>query len=154
MATRKLSLALAALTTPTFNYQVIMPSFRLGATAVTATAAEMNYLVGVTSAIQTQINAKLATATYTAADVLAKLLTVDGTGTGLDADTLDTRHASYFQVANAASTGASGSVVTTNFSITESGGKLLIKYGATTIIGIESTGHIISIDELEAFGTP
>jgi len=154
MAVKKLSLALAALTTPTFNYQVTMPSFKLGATAVTATAAEMNYLVGVTSAIQTQIDAKLASASYTAADVLTKLLGVDGTGSGLDADKLDGHETSYFQVANAASTGASGSVVTTNFSIVESGGKLLIKYGVTTIVSIESTGHIVSIDELEAFGTP
>jgi len=154
MAVKKLSLALAALTTPTFNYQVTMPSFKLGVTAVTATAAEMNYLVGVTSAIQTQIDAKLASASYTAADVLTKLLGVDGTGSGLDADKLDGHETSYFQVANAASTGASGSVVTTNFSIVESGGKLLIKYGVTTIVSIESTGHIVSIDELEAFGTP
>jgi hypothetical protein len=33
---------------------------------------------------------------YTAADVLAKLLTVDGIGTGLDADLLDGNHASVF----------------------------------------------------------
>ena len=35
---------------------------------------------------------------YTAADVLAKLLTVDGSGTGLDADLLDGNHASAFAV--------------------------------------------------------
>lgn len=154
MATKKLSLALAALTTPTFNYEVTMPSFKIGATSVTATGAEMNYLVGVTSAIQTQINAKLASASYTAADVLTKLLGVDGTGSGLDADKLDGHETSYFQVANAASTGASGSVVTTNFSIVQSGTKLLIKYGTTTIISIDSVGHLISDDELEAYGAP
>ena len=154
MATKKLSLALAALTTPTFNYQPTMPSLKIGATAVTASGAEMNYLVGVTSAIQTQINAKLATASYTAADVLTKLLGVDGTGSGLDADKLDGREATYFQVANAASTGAAGSLITTNFSIVESGGKLLFKYGSTTLLSIENTGHLVSIDELDAFGTP
>lgn len=36
------------------------------------------------------------TADYTAADVLAKLITVDGAGSGLDADLLDARHASAF----------------------------------------------------------
>jgi hypothetical protein len=39
--------------------------------------------------LQTALNSKLAAADYTAADVLAKLLTVDGAGSGLDADTLD-----------------------------------------------------------------
>jgi|WetSurMetagenome_2_1015567.scaffolds.fasta_scaffold01806_14 hypothetical protein len=38
---------------------------------------------------KTTWNAKLAAAAYTAADVLAKLLTVDGAGSGLDADKLD-----------------------------------------------------------------
>jgi len=33
---------------------------------------------------------------YTAADVLTKLLTVDGSGTGLDADLLDGQHAAAF----------------------------------------------------------
>jgi len=39
--------------------------------------------------INVQLNAALPAATYTAADVLAKLITVDGSGSGLDADTLD-----------------------------------------------------------------
>lgn len=56
---------------------------------VTATTTEINYIDGVTSAIQTQIDTKLASASYTAADVLSKLLTVDGAGSGLDADLLD-----------------------------------------------------------------
>ncbi|MCC2603022.1 gp53-like domain-containing protein [Sphingopyxis yananensis] len=38
----------------------------------------------------------LNTTAYTAADVLAKALTVDGSGSGLDADLLDGRHASDF----------------------------------------------------------
>lgn len=42
------------------------------------------------------IATKLAASGYTAADVLAKLLTVDGAGSGLDADTLDGHDASYF----------------------------------------------------------
>ncbi len=36
---------------------------------------------------------------YTASDVLTKIKTVDGTGSGLDADLLDGHEASYFQVA-------------------------------------------------------
>jgi hypothetical protein len=39
--------------------------------------------------INVQLNAALPASSYNAADVLAKLLTVDGSGSGLDADTLD-----------------------------------------------------------------
>jgi microcystin-dependent protein len=44
----------------------------------------------------------LPTASYTAADVLAKIETVDGAGSGLDADTLDGKHASdlSFSISN------------------------------------------------------
>ena len=40
----------------------------------------------ISTAVQTALDTKLAIAAYTAADVLAKLLTVDGSGSGLDAD--------------------------------------------------------------------
>ena len=39
-------------------------------------------------------------------------------------------------------TGSAGSVATTNFTITQVGTDLLIKYGATTIVTITSTGAI------------
>ena len=39
--------------------------------------------------LNTEVGTKLATTTYTAADVLTKIKTVDGTGSGLDADLLD-----------------------------------------------------------------
>jgi hypothetical protein len=47
--------------------------------------------------VSQQIGTKLNASAYTAADVLAKLLSVDGTGSNLDADRLDGRHASQFQ---------------------------------------------------------
>lgn len=60
-----------------------------GKVAVSAvTSTELSYVSGVTSALQTQLNAKLNSSSYTAADVLSKLLTVDGSGSGLDADLL------------------------------------------------------------------
>ena len=40
--------------------------------------------------------------------------------------------------------GSAGSLATTNFSIIESGGNLLIKYGATTIVTISSAGAIVA----------
>ncbi|NWG46262.1 MAG: hypothetical protein HXY25_06910 [Alphaproteobacteria bacterium] len=49
--------------------------------------------------LQAALDAKLASASYTAADVLGKLLTVDGAGTGLDADLLDGNEAAAFALA-------------------------------------------------------
>jgi hypothetical protein len=40
--------------------------------------------------------------------------------------------------------GSTPSLVTTNFTIEESGGNLLIKYGATTIVTITSAGAIVA----------
>ena len=58
-------------------------------TAITKTMVE-NVLTGnISSHSHSQY---LLSSAYTAADVLAKMLTVDGTGSGLDADTLDTYH--------------------------------------------------------------
>src|SRR5690606_16406421 len=64
-----------------------------GKVAVSAvTSTELSYVSGVTSALQTQLNAKLNSSSYTAADVLTKLLTVDGSGSNLDADLLRGAH--------------------------------------------------------------
>jgi hypothetical protein len=41
------------------------------------------------TALNTDVSAKLDTSTYTAADILTKIKTVDGVGSGLDADLLD-----------------------------------------------------------------
>ena len=51
-------------------------------------------------------------------------------------------------------TGSSGSLVTTNFSIVESGGKLYFKYGATNIASIDSSGNLIVLANITAYGTP
>jgi hypothetical protein len=45
-------------------------------------------------------------------------------------------------------------LLTTNFTIEESGGKLLFKYGATTIASMSSTGIITSAANIVANGTP
>ena len=55
---------------------------------------------------------------------------------------------------NQNTTGSAGSLVTTNFTIEESGGKLLFKYGATTIASMSSTGVITSATNIIANGTP
>ncbi|WP_455758801.1 beta strand repeat-containing protein [Phocaeicola coprocola] len=80
----------------------------------TATTAELNYVHGVTGAIQSQLNNKLNSSAYTAADVLAKLKTVDGSNSGLDADLLDGTHKTALFTALTSSSG-------TNISITVGG---------------------------------
>ena len=66
-STRKITKAnlttdLAPKASPTFTGTVTIPTpFTLGAVSVTATGTELNYVAGVTSAIQTQINTKAAT---------------------------------------------------------------------------------------------
>lgn len=52
------------------------------------------------SKITTALSTKLASASYTASDVLAKLLTVDGSGSGIDADLLDGQTGSYYTDGN------------------------------------------------------
>lgn len=55
---------------------------------------------------------------------------------------------------NATTAAAATTLVTTGFSIVESGGKLLFKYGATTIASMTSAGVITAISDIEAGGTP
>lgn len=50
--------------------------------------------------LNTEVGTKLDTATYTAADVLTKLLTVDGSGSGIDADLLDGRNSATTNTVN------------------------------------------------------
>jgi hypothetical protein len=45
-------------------------------------------------------------------------------------------------------------LTTANFSIVESGGKLVFKYGGTTVASMDSSGNIITSGEVTAGGTP
>lgn len=47
-----------------------------------------------------------------------------------------------------------GSFSTTNFTITESGGKLQIMYSGNTVLSIDSTGNLTSATNITAYGTP
>lgn len=52
------------------------------------------------------------------------------------------------------SAASAGSLVTTNFSIVESGGILYFKYGATNIASLDSTGNLTTLLNVTAYGTP
>lgn len=58
--------------------------------------ASHTHIIADVTGLQTALDAKLANSAYTAADVLSKLLTVDGATSGLDADLLDGQHGSYY----------------------------------------------------------
>ena len=49
---------------------------------------------------------------------------------------------------------AAETLSTTNFTIIEVGGVLQIKYGATVVASITSTGAITSSNNITAYGTP
>lgn len=55
---------------------------------------------------------------------------------------------------NQNTTGSAGSVATAGFSIVESGGKLLFKFGATTIASMDSSGNLTTLANVTAYGTP
>ena len=46
------------------------------------------------------------------------------------------------------------SITTTDFTVQESGGKLVIKYGSTTLFSIDSSGNMTTIANVTAYGTP
>ena len=63
----------------------------LGNATLTVTVADdsHNHIIGNVDGLQTALDAKLASSSYTASDVLTKIKTVDGSGSGLDADLWD-----------------------------------------------------------------
>jgi len=107
--------------------------------------------------IQTQLGTKLNSSSYTASDVLTKIKTVDGSGSGLDADTLDSLQVTslvsnnYFQDnSGGGGGGATGGgsdeifyendqTVTTNYTLTTnknamSAGPITVNGGVTVTI--------------------
>jgi hypothetical protein len=64
----------------------------LGTAATTASTAYATAAQGTTA------DAALPSASYTAADVLTKIKTVDGSGSGLDADLLDGQSSAYYRI--------------------------------------------------------
>jgi hypothetical protein len=61
-------------------------------------AAAINDDASYASTITTALGLKLDSSSYTASDVLTKLKTVDGTGSGLDADLLDGNSSAHYRI--------------------------------------------------------
>ena len=103
----------------------------------------------------TEIDAEfnnIATAVVTKADLASPNFT--GTVTGAFVGSLTGNASTATSATSATSATAATTLATTNFSIVESGGKLLFKYGATTIASMTSAGVITAISNITAGGTP
>jgi hypothetical protein len=55
---------------------------------------------------------------------------------------------------NATSATSASNLTTSSFSVIESGGKLVIRFGTTVIGSIDSSGNFIVIGNVTAYGTP
>lgn len=67
-------------------------SINITASSVGAAASSHTHTISQITNLQSTLDSKLNSSAYTAADVLSKLKTVDGSGSGLDADLLDGYH--------------------------------------------------------------
>lgn len=163
----KSAFALAApVANPTFTGTVTIPTaavttgnittanvttFTLGGTTITATGAELNYMDGVTSNVQTQLDAKapLASPTFTG--------TVDVSGATL---TLADNQISGDKVEGgtiAATTITDLTTTTVNigdWDIKLDGSDLVFNYSGTDVFKITTAGATIALDDVTAFGTP
>jgi len=151
----------APVANPTFTGTVTIPTaavttanvttFTLGGTTITATGAELNYMDGVTSNVQTQLDAKapLASPTFTG--------TVDVSGATL---TLADDQISGDKVEGgtiAATTITDLTTTTVNigdWDIKLDGSDLVFNYSGTDVFKITTAGATIALDDVTAFGTP
>lgn len=78
-------------------------------------------------------------------------------GGALSGVSLTTQVSGTLPVANGGTGNTNGTVAklqTTNFNIQESGGKLYFYYGATAIASMDSSGNMIALANVTAYGTP
>lgn len=93
----------------------------------------------------------------TSSDTTTSLVLVGAQATGNQSPFIDSGLA-YNANTNTLSTDnvalGAGTLTTTNWTITESAGKLQFKYGGVTVASINTNGAIVSANDVTAFGTP
>jgi hypothetical protein len=115
----------------------------------TGTASNVTGIVALANGGSGQTTAQLAINAFAGAVTSGSYLRGNGTNV-----VMNTIQAADVPTLNQSTTGSAGSVATTNFSIVESGGKLLFKYGATTIASMTSAGVISALSNISANNTP
>ena len=141
---------------PTFTGTATIPTaaittLNLGGVAVTATAVELNYVDGVTSNVQTQLDAKapLASPTFTG--------TVDMSGAtvSLADNAISGDKVEGGTIAATTITDLTTSTINIgDWDIELDGSDLRFQYNGTDVFRITTAGAIIAKDEVTAFGSP
>lgn len=124
---------LAPKASPTFTGTVVVPTpFTIGAVSMTATGTQLNYVAGVTSAIQTQLNAKapVASPTFTGTVVLPLVTVTKANGV---------------EATNAVTASGSSGVITTSSLSAAAGATYIITWtnsaiAATSVIMLQWLG--------------
>jgi len=115
----------------------------------TGTASNVTGTVAIANGGSGQTTAQLAINAFAGAVTSGSYLRGNGTNV-----MMNTIQVADVPTLNQSTTGSAGSVATTNFSIVESGGVLLFKYGATTIASMTSAGVITALSNISANATP
>lgn len=79
---------------------------------------------------------------------------ITGTAAGLSIGGNAATATSATSATSATTAAAATTLVTAGFSIVESGGKLLFKYGGTNIASMDSSGNFTTLANVTAYGTP
>ena len=134
-----------AATVPTFLSVAGSPVTTTGTLAISYSGAALPIANGGSG----QTTAQLAINAFAGAVTSGSYLRGNGTNV-----VMNTIQVADVPTLNQSTTGSAGSVATTNFSIVESGGVLLFKYGATTIASMTSAGVITALSNISANATP
>ena len=118
----------------------------------TGTASNVTGTVAIANGGSGQTTAQLAINAFAGAVTSGSYLR--GNGTNVVMNTIQVADVPTLNQNTTGTAASTPKLLTTNFTIEESGGKLLFKYGATTIASMSSTGVITSATNIVSNGTP
>lgn len=123
-------------------------SWAINAATATSPQAGGTFITSNNIAFQTVANATNATSATNATNATNASFPASG-GSFITSSNIGSQ-----SVAFASNATSAAQVATTNFLIYESGGKLLFKYGGTTVASMDSSGNFTTLADVIAFGTP